>query len=56
MQGDVNCDGTVDGNDLAIVLAAWGTGNPQADIDRSGLVDGSDLAIVLANWGSGAVQ
>jgi hypothetical protein len=51
--GDLNCDGTVDANDLAVVLAAWGTNDPQADIDRSGTVDASDLAFILANWGSG---
>ena len=50
--GDVNCDGIIDANDLAILLAAWGTSNPQADIDRSGTVDGGDLATLLANWGS----
>jgi len=53
-QGDLNCDGSVDANDLAIVLAAWGTNDPAADIDGSGVVDASDLSFILANWGGGA--
>ena len=55
-QGDLNCDGSVDANDLAIVLAAWGTNDPAADIDGSGVVDASDLSFILANWGGGGAQ
>lgn len=55
-QGDLNCDGSVDANDLAIVLAAWGTNDPAADIDGSGVVDASDLSFILANWGDGGAQ
>ena len=50
--GDLNCDGTVDANDLAVVLAAWGTNNPAADIDGNGTVDAADLSFILANWGA----
>jgi hypothetical protein len=50
--GDLNLNGDVDGLDLAILLAAWGTQNSNADIDLSGLVDGSDLASLLASWGT----
>jgi hypothetical protein len=53
---DVNCDGTVDANDLAVVLAAWGTSDPAADLDGSGLVDAADLSFILANWGSGGAN
>jgi T5SS/PEP-CTERM-associated repeat protein len=53
---DLNCDGTIDANDLAIVLAAWGTNDPAADIDGSGTVDASDLSFILANWGSGGAN
>lgn len=56
MQGDLNCDGSIDANDLAIVLAAWGTNDPAADIDGSGVVDASDLSFILANWGGGGAQ
>ncbi len=47
---DLDGSGVVDGADLAIILAAWGTNGP-GDLDGSGLVDGADLAIVLAAWG-----
>ena len=50
--GDLNLDGTVDGLDLAVLLAAWGTQNSIADIDSSGTVDGSDLTSLLASWGT----
>ena len=49
--GDFTLDRVVDGNDLAVMLAAWGAQRSIADIDRSGLVDGSDLAILLSRWG-----
>ncbi|MCH2144871.1 MAG: hypothetical protein MK082_06960 [Phycisphaerales bacterium] len=48
--GDTNYDGTVDGSDLAMILAAWGTEDPHADLNADRIVDGSDLATVLANW------
>lgn len=47
---DLDGSGVVDGADLAILLAAWGTSGP-GDLDGSGVVDGADLAIVLAAWG-----
>jgi len=48
---DLNCDGVVDGSDLAIVLGSWGpcTGCI-ADMNHDGVVDGSDLTIVLGGW------
>lgn len=49
--GDVNASGSVDGSDLAALLAAWGTSNPAADVNGSGLVDAADLAVLLAAWG-----
>ena len=45
---DINCDGTVNGVDLAIVLGAWGT--PGADLNGDGTTDGVDLAIILGAW------
>ena len=47
---DINQDGTVNGADLALVLAAWSTADPAADFDANGIVDGADLARVLAAW------
>jgi hypothetical protein len=51
---DLNLNGIVDGGDLGILLAFWGTVSPafpRADINRDGLVNGADLGILLAFWG-----
>ena len=50
--GDINSDGVVDGQDLAIVLAFWGN-NDEGDLDGDGTTSGTDLAVVLADWGCG---
>lgn len=47
---DLNGDGTVNGNDLAMLLGNWG-GSGTGDIDGNGTVDAADLAILLGNWG-----
>lgn len=47
---DLDCDGLVDGADLGLLLAAWGTSDPTADIDDDGDVDGADLGLLLAGW------
>lgn len=52
---DINQDGTIDAEDLAAVLFAWGMSGGKAggaDVDRSGNVEGTDLAAVLAAWGA----
>jgi len=50
--GDLNLDGIVNGADLSILLAAWGTADPVADLNDDGVVNGADLSILLANWTS----
>ena len=50
IQGDVDGDGDVDGEDLAKLLGSWGYDEPTADFNGDGVVDGSDLAILLGNW------
>lgn len=50
IDGDVNGDGKVDGSDLGLVLAGWGSADPSLDLNGDGQVDGADLGIVLANW------
>lgn len=45
---DLNGDGTVDGSDLTIVLAAWGSSDAIPDINDDGVVNGLDLTVVLA--------
>ena len=50
--GDINLDGVVDGQDLALLLADWGcTGfECSADLTLDGLVNGQDLAQLLGDW------
>jgi len=48
---DFNGDGTVDGADLGLLLAEWGTSNCPFDLNGADGVDGADLGILLAAWG-----
>ncbi|MCA9289952.1 MAG: hypothetical protein KDA25_02420 [Phycisphaerales bacterium] len=48
---DVNHDMVVNARDLSMILAAWGTRNPDLDLDGSGLVDLGDVTALLADWG-----
>ena len=48
---DLTGDCLVDGADLAVILAAWGSDDAASDFDGSGTVDGVDLATVLGGWG-----
>ncbi|MBL9120312.1 MAG: hypothetical protein JNL80_10415 [Phycisphaerae bacterium] len=47
---DLNGDGTVGGADLAILLGAWGSADPNADLNADGVVNGADLALLLGAW------
>ena len=47
---DLNGDGSVDGQDLGILLGGWGADGP-ADLNGDSTVDGIDLGILLGNWG-----
>ena len=51
--GDINGDGTVDVNDLLMLLGAWGPCTPPCDGDVNGdeIIDVNDLLMLLANWG-----
>lgn len=53
---DLNGDGEVGAEDLAILLGAWGPceGRCPADFDGNGEVGAADLAILLGAWGSSA--
>ena len=48
------CDAVqaITGQDLSLLLAAWGTPNAQVDLTGDGQVDGNDMAVLLAGWGS----
>lgn len=52
--GDLNGDGVVNGDDLGILLGAWGPCAPigfcQGDINGDGVVDAADLGTLLAGW------
>ena len=45
-------DGEVNGQDLAVLLNAWGSTDAVANVDCMGLVDGADLAMILNAWGT----
>jgi thermitase len=47
---DLNRDGTVNSQDLAILLNAWGTTGSPADLNGDGVVSAPDLAILLSRW------
>ena len=47
---DFNRDGVVDGQDLALVLAHWGSSNPDVDLNLDGIVNGADMTLLLASW------
>ncbi len=49
--GDFDKSGAVDAADLAVLIAAWGSSDPQTNLDGVGAVDSSDLAVLLAAWG-----
>jgi parallel beta-helix repeat protein len=47
---DFNRDGVVGGQDLALVLAHWGSSNPDVDLNLDGIVGGADMTVVLSQW------
>ena len=49
---DFNEDGIVDGSELSLLLAVWGTTSSVYDLDGDGVVGGGDLSLVLAAWGN----
>jgi hypothetical protein len=48
--GDIDGDGVVNGNDLAMLFNNWG-GAGATDLNGDGVTNGNDLSILLANWG-----
>lgn len=55
--GDFNGDRNIGGEDLGLLLSAWGpcpnnAAPCAADIDGSGIVDGADLGAILSSWGA----
>ena len=50
LPGDLNGDGAVNGADVGIFLALWGTSDADADLNGDGTVNGADLGLLSANW------
>ncbi len=50
-KSDFDSNALVNGDDLATLLARWGTDDIEADFNGDGIVNGDDLATLLANWG-----
>ena len=48
--GDLTGDGVVKGDDLGVLLGAWGPGTGPADLNLDGNVDGNDLGLLLGAW------
>lgn len=48
---DLNGDSSVDGQDLGVLLGAWGSSGVPADLNGDGPVDGQDLGVLLGAWG-----
>lgn len=48
---DLNADGSVDGEDLGLLLAGWGSTDASLDLDGDGVIGGGDLGLLLSAWG-----
>ncbi|MSR19181.1 MAG: hypothetical protein EXS00_08510 [Phycisphaerales bacterium] len=46
---DINADGQVNGLDLGILVAGWGSAGA-ADINNDGVVNGADMGLLLSAW------
>ena len=47
--GDLNNDGTINGADLGLIIAMWGTAD--GDLTGDGTTNGADLGLLIAGWG-----
>ena len=48
--GDLDASGAVDGGDLGLLVAAWGTS--AGDLNGDGSTDGGDLGLLISFWGT----
>jgi WD40 repeat protein len=51
--GEYNCDGGVDGADVAAFFSDWEVANPAADLNADGGIDFADVAFFFAAWEAG---
>jgi hypothetical protein len=49
--GDANDDGTVNVNDLLLVIGNWGSSDTAADVNNDGIVNVSDILVMIDAWG-----
>ena len=51
---DINRDGLVNGDDLGLLVVAWGAcptqGSCEGDLDRNGMINADDLGLLLTAW------
>ena len=55
LPGDVNNDGIVNGQDIAVIASHWlqtgtGTNDPPGDANFDGIVNGQDIALIASHW------
>ncbi len=51
--GDLNLNGTIDQQDVSILIGWWGIANPLVgDLNNDGAVDANDLGIILGRFGA----
>ena len=50
--GDFDASGTINGDDLGVLLTAWGTSGGPTDLTNDGLTNGDDLGVLLTRWGA----
>jgi hypothetical protein len=47
---DFDCNGSVDGGDLGVMLGGWSQSG-RTDLNHDGTTDGADLGLLLSSWG-----
>jgi autotransporter-associated beta strand protein len=50
VDGDVNLDGIVNGQDIAMASSNWLSQDVHGDANGDGIVNGQDIALISANW------
>ena len=50
LPGDVNQDGIINVQDLALVSSGWLSAGPAGDVNADGIVNSQDLAFLSSNW------
>lgn len=48
---DLNGDNQVNGADVGLFIALWGSDDPSVDFDGNGIANGADFGLLVAAWG-----